>query len=111
MADWIQPSFQSLAAVIPRTQNRKVRPPCDLQISEAGMPSRVASRAETGRLARISSFENLKPLFALLARRITRQILGFWGDAGRVCDPDRAFRIAFLRRRDHQILRPRLASS
>jgi hypothetical protein len=41
---------------------------------------------------------------------LTRQILRFWGDAGRVCgfaDPDRAFRIAFLRRRDHQILRPR----
>ena len=41
---------------------------------------------------------------------LTRQILRFWGDAGRVCgfaDPDRAFRIVFLRRRDHQILRPR----
>src|SRR4029077_6824864 len=38
------------------------------------------------------------------------RILRFWGDAGRVCgfaDPDRAFRIAFLRRRDYQILRPR----
>jgi hypothetical protein len=41
---------------------------------------------------------------------LTHQILRFWGNAGRVCgfaDPDRAFRIAFLRRRDHQILRPR----